>query len=98
MPFRQAHEVVGAMVRQLLADGRDIEALTLAEWQAFSPLFADDVQGARDGAGLGARPAGRRSPPTRTRSAARLAELRAWLGRRPDAPSRPAFARGRGLC
>ncbi|MDH4064608.1 MAG: argininosuccinate lyase, partial [Acidobacteriota bacterium] len=39
MPFRQAHEVVGAMVRQLLSDGRDLEALSVPEWQAFSPLF-----------------------------------------------------------
>ena len=44
MPFRQAHEVVGAMVRQLLIDGRDIEALSVAEWQQFHPLFADDVK------------------------------------------------------
>lgn len=44
MPFRQAHEVVGAMVRQLLIDGRDIEALSVAEWRQFHPLFADDVK------------------------------------------------------
>ena len=28
MPFRRAHEVVGAMVRRLLAEGRDFSALT----------------------------------------------------------------------
>ena len=44
MPFRQAHEVVGAMVRQLLIDGRDIGALSVAEWRQFHPLFADDVK------------------------------------------------------
>jgi argininosuccinate lyase len=44
MPFRQAHEVVGAMVRQLLADGRDFGSLSLAEWQRHSSLFDDDVR------------------------------------------------------
>jgi argininosuccinate lyase len=44
MPFRQAHEVVGAMVRQLLAEGRDFSALSLGEWQRHSALFDDDVR------------------------------------------------------
>src|SRR5205823_1379063 len=44
MPFRQAHEVVGAMVRQLLLEGRDFDALSTAEWRAHSDLFADDVR------------------------------------------------------
>ncbi len=44
MPFRQAHEVVGAMVRQLLAESRDFDDLSLAEWQQHSKLFADDVR------------------------------------------------------
>jgi argininosuccinate lyase len=44
MPFRRAHEVVGGMVRQLLAEGRDFGALTLQEWQSHSPLFDDHVR------------------------------------------------------
>jgi argininosuccinate lyase len=44
MPFRQAHEVVGAMVRQLLAEGRDFSALSLGEWQRHSALFDEDVR------------------------------------------------------
>jgi argininosuccinate lyase len=44
MPFREAHEVVGGMVRQLLAEGRDFGALTLAEWQRHSRLFDDQVR------------------------------------------------------
>jgi argininosuccinate lyase len=43
MPFREAHEVVGGLVRQLLAEGRDFGALTLAEWQRHSKLFDDAV-------------------------------------------------------
>ena len=78
MPFRQAHEVVGAMVRQLLIDGRDIEALTLAEWQTFSPLFADDVKG-RVTAAASVR--ARRTPQSTHPDAvqARLGDLRQWL-------------------
>lgn len=78
MPFRQAHEVVGAMVRQLLADGRDIEALSLDEWQAFSPLFAGDVK-ARVTAAASVR--ARRTPQSTHPDAvaARLTELTAWL-------------------
>jgi argininosuccinate lyase len=78
MPFRQAHEVVGAMVRQLLADGREIEALTLAEWQAFSPLFAEDVKTRVTAwASVQARRTPQSTNPDAVRS--RLAELRAWL-------------------
>jgi argininosuccinate lyase len=81
MPFRQAHEVVGAMVRQLLIDGRDIEALALTEWQAFSPLFADDVK-ARVTAAASVR--ARRTPQSTHPDAvrARLGELREWLSGR----------------
>src|SRR4029079_16334475 len=44
MPFRQAHEVVGAMLRHLLVQGRDFESLSIAEWRAFSDRFDDDVR------------------------------------------------------
>ena len=47
MPFRQAHEVVGAMVRQLLAQKRDFETLSLEEWRQSSELFGDDVKRSR---------------------------------------------------
>lgn len=85
MPFRQAHEVVGAMVRQLLTDGRDIEALSLAEWQAFSPLFDGDVK-TRVTAAASVR--ARRTPQSTHPEAvhARLAEFRAWLDQRSGDP------------
>jgi argininosuccinate lyase len=44
MPFREAHEVVGGMVRQLLAEQRDFGTLTTAEWQRHSPLFDESVR------------------------------------------------------
>src|SRR4029450_4009910 len=39
LPFRRAHELVGAMTRRLLAEGRDFESLPLAEWRGYSELF-----------------------------------------------------------
>ncbi len=43
LPFRRAHELVGAMTRQLLDQGRDFESLSMAEWRGYSDLFDDDV-------------------------------------------------------
>ena len=43
VPFRRAHEIVGALVRKLLAEGRDFESLSLDEWRAASELFDADV-------------------------------------------------------
>jgi argininosuccinate lyase len=78
MPFRQAHEVVGAMVRQLLVDGRDLEALSVEEWRAFSPLFAEDVKTRVTAwASVQARRTPQSTNPDAVRS--RLADLRAWL-------------------
>jgi argininosuccinate lyase len=69
------------MVRQLLSDGRDIDGLSVAEWQAFSPLFAADVK-ARVTAWASVR--ARRTPqstnPDEVR--ARLADIQAWLSER----------------
>jgi argininosuccinate lyase len=78
LPFRQAHEVVGAMVRQLLVDGRAIEDLSLAEWQAFSPLFAEDVKmRVTPRASVQARRTPQSTNPEAVRS--RLSDVRAWL-------------------
>jgi argininosuccinate lyase len=46
LPFRQAHEVVGRVVRHALETGRALEALALDELSRFSPLFGDDVKAA----------------------------------------------------
>ena len=43
LPFRDAHEVVGALVRKLLAEARSFDAMTIDEWRAHSPLFEPDV-------------------------------------------------------
>jgi argininosuccinate lyase len=43
MPFRRAHEIVSAMVRRLIAEGRDFSSLTLKEWKEASDFFGDDA-------------------------------------------------------
>jgi argininosuccinate lyase len=43
VPFRDAHEIVGALVRKLVKEGRAFDALTPDEWRAHSPLFEGDV-------------------------------------------------------
>jgi argininosuccinate lyase len=78
MPFRRAHEVVGALVRRLLAEGRDFGALTLAEWREASELFGDDVTLAATAL---ASVQARRTPQSTHPQAVRLAleECRRWL-------------------
>jgi argininosuccinate lyase len=44
LPFRDAHEVVGALVRRLLEEGRTFDDLSLDQWREHSPLFGDDVR------------------------------------------------------
>jgi argininosuccinate lyase len=78
VPFRRAHELVGAMTRRLLAQGRSFEELSPAEWRGFSDLLGDDIVSRITAA---ASVAARRTPQS-TRPDAVLAahgELRTWL-------------------
>jgi argininosuccinate lyase len=43
LPFRRAHEVVGRIVREAIVQGRSMGDLGLEEYQAFSPLFKEEV-------------------------------------------------------
>ena len=78
VPFRRAHEIVGALVRQLVADKRDFASLTLAEWRAASDLFEPDIA-----ARITARQsvAAKRTPQSTEPGAValRLADVRRWL-------------------
>ncbi len=80
MPFRQAHEVVGAIVRGLLGEKRDFEDLSLAEWRTASGLFGDDVKTQITAA---ASVRARRTPQSTHPDAvtAALADTRSWLAR-----------------
>ena len=78
VPFRRAHEVVGALVRKLIAEGRDFEALSLDEWRAASDRFEPDVV-ARITPGVSV--AAKRTPQSTAPEAvrARLGDVREWL-------------------
>ena len=78
MPFRRAHEVVGAMVRRLLAEGRDFSTLTLEEWRDASDMFgADAPRAATALASVQARRTPQSTNPDAVRAA--LEECRTWL-------------------
>jgi argininosuccinate lyase len=83
MPFRRAHEVVGAMVRRLLAEGRDFSELTLAEWRDASDMFGEDApQAATALASVRARRTPQSTNPEAVEAA--LAECRTWLANLPS--------------
>jgi argininosuccinate lyase len=78
LPFRRAHELVGAMTRQLLTEGRSFEDLSASEWRGFSELFSEDIVPRITAA---ASVAARRTPQSTRPDAvlAALGELRTWL-------------------
>ena len=78
VPFRRAHEIVGALVRQLLGERRDFESLSVAEWRAASEHFGPDVVARVT---PGASVAAKRTPQSTAPAAvdARLGEIRQWL-------------------
>ena len=80
MSFRQAHEVVGAMVRRLLSEKRDFEAMSLDEWRRANDLFGDDV---KEHVTAAASVRVRKTPQSTNPDAVRAAvtEIRAWLAR-----------------
>jgi argininosuccinate lyase len=44
IPFREAHEVVGILVRDCLEKKKALEDLSLAELQKYSPLFDETIR------------------------------------------------------
>jgi argininosuccinate lyase len=76
--FRDAHEIVGSLVRQLLREGRSFDSLSLDDWRKHSALFDDDVRDAISATGSVAKKQTPQS--TNPDAVARaLAELRGWL-------------------
>ena len=43
MPFREAHEIIGSLVRDTIAAGKSLEDLSLEDFQRHSPQFDADV-------------------------------------------------------
>jgi argininosuccinate lyase len=78
VPFRRAHEIVGALVRKLVAESRDFESLSVAEWRAASDHFEPDVV-ARVTPSVSV--AAKRTPQSTAPGAVhvKLAEVREWL-------------------
>jgi argininosuccinate lyase len=78
VPFRRAHEIVGALVRKLVAEGRDFESLSLQEWRAASDRFGAEIVG-RITSSMSV--AAKRTPQSTAPAAveARLTEVRRWL-------------------
>jgi argininosuccinate lyase len=76
--FRDAHEIVGALVRRLLTENRSFASLTLEEWRSHSPLFEADVAAAITPAASLQR---KRTPQSTHPDAVlrALDELRKWL-------------------
>ena len=81
VPFRRAHEIVGALVRKLVAEGREFGSLSLEDWRAASELFDDDIV-SRVTPRVSV--AARRTPQSTAPAAvgAALAEVRQWLSER----------------
>ena len=78
LAFREAHEVVGALVRRLIEQRRTFDDMTIEEWRAHSPLFDADVRKAITPAASVSK---KRTPQSTHPAAvaAALTELRAWL-------------------
>jgi argininosuccinate lyase len=78
VPFRRAHEIVGALVRKLVAERRDFESLSLDEWRAASDRFDTDIAArVTPAASVAAKQTPQSTAPAAV--AARLADVRRWL-------------------
>jgi argininosuccinate lyase len=83
MPFRRAHEVVGAMVRRLLSEGRDFGDLEMREWRDASEMFGEDAPRAATAlASVQARRTPQSTNPDAVQAA--LNECRIWLANQPE--------------
>ncbi|MDP3046531.1 MAG: argininosuccinate lyase, partial [Chloroflexota bacterium] len=80
LPFRQAHAVVGHLVRWCVENKRDFASLTLDDYRLFSPLFdAEVIRSATVEASVRARNVYGGTAPTQV--LARLAEAREMVGK-----------------
>jgi argininosuccinate lyase len=78
--FRTAHEIVGGMVRKMLAEGKEFETLTPAEWRAYHPAFGDGVMTVVTAhASVRAKKTPQSTNPDAVR--VQLAEIQQWLAR-----------------
>jgi argininosuccinate lyase len=76
--FRDAHEIVGSLVRHLVRERRSFEEMSMDEWRSHSPLFEEGVRECITPAASVAR---KRTPQSTNPDAveAALRQLRVWL-------------------
>jgi argininosuccinate lyase len=78
VPFRRAHEIVGSLVRKLVAEEREFESLSMEEWRSASDRFGPDVvTRVTPGVSVAAKRTPQSTAPEAV--AARLADVRQWL-------------------
>ena len=46
VPFRQAHEIIGKVVREAEREGKTIREMPLEQLRKFSPVFGEDLAAA----------------------------------------------------
>ena len=83
VPFREAHEVVGHLVKTCIDSGRNFDDLSVDEWAAVHPVFADERPPLTAAESVAARDIPGGTAPNRVRAA---------LGR--PASGRPTFVPG----
>ena len=86
VPFREAHEVVGRLVRTCGEAGRTFEDLMVEEWAEVHPVFAQERPPLTAAESVAARDVPGGTAPVRVRAAAgsaqeRLSDVRAWHAR-----------------
>ncbi len=84
LPFRQAHQVVGRLVKAAEASGRSLADFSLDELRAFSPLFEESALGLRARDVVAARQVFGGTAPEQVSlqlagARARVQTLRAWV-------------------
>ena len=78
LPFRRAHEVVGGLVRKLVAEEREFDSLSMKEWRAVHELFGDDItRHVTPAASVAAKRTPQSTAPDAVERA--LTDARAWL-------------------
>jgi argininosuccinate lyase len=86
VPFREAHEVVGRLVRTCTDSGRGFEDLAVEEWAAAHPVFAEERPPLTAAESVAARDIPGGTAPNRVRVALgaareRSSDVRAWHAR-----------------
>ena len=84
VPFREAHEVIGALVRKCDAEGKEFADLTVEEWAAAHPVFGKERPPLTGLASTEARDVPGGTAPNRVRTAIEVAreaaaEERMWF-------------------